>query len=142
MEILRSRMLNFIQLQEFSNYRGKLVHFNVKDDNLPFEIKRIYHISQVPKGESRGMHGHLELEQVIFAISGSFKLDLWHGSNEFHFILDNPSIGVHVPKKSWRELSNFSDNAVCLVLASDVYNPRDYFYDKNQFIEIVNSLKC
>lgn len=132
-------MLNVIHVSEFSNYRGKLIYFDTNDSNLPFIVKRIYHISQVPIFESRGKHGHLELEQVIFAISGTFELKVWHNKIEYNFLLNDPSKGIHIPKKSWRELYNFSKEAVCLVLASEEYNSNDYYYDKNIFMKIVNS---
>ncbi|GEJ46800.1 FdtA/QdtA family cupin domain-containing protein [Chryseobacterium sp. ON_d1] len=101
--------------------------------NVPFEIKRVYWTYYTPQDVIRGGHAHKELQQIIFAVSGSIKfntLDL--EGNEETFILDSPSKGLYIPKLIWRDIK-FSHSAVLLCLASELYNEKDYFRDFDEF---------
>ena len=93
---------------------------------LPFNVKRVYYLYDVPGGESRGAHAHKELEQLIIAASGSFKVTLDDGSNRRTFFLNRPYQGLYVKPGMWRDLEDFSSGAICMVLASDLYKKEDH----------------
>lgn len=102
---------------------------------LPFDVKRVYYLYDVPGGESRGSHAHRELEQLIVAASGSFTVTLDDGVTKRSFFLNRPYQGLYVKPGLWRDLDNFSSGAVCLVLASEVYQKEDYIRDYQEFLE-------
>lgn len=102
---------------------------------LPFDVKRVYYIYDVPGGESRGAHAHKELSQLIVAASGSFKVTLDDGKVKRTFFLNRPYQGLYVKPGMWRDLEDFSSGAVCMVLASDVYKADDYIRDYKEFIK-------
>lgn len=102
---------------------------------LPFDVKRVYYLYDVPGGESRGAHAHRDLEQFIVAASGSFKVTLDDGKCKRTFFLNRPYQGLYVKPGMWRDLDDFSSGAVCMVLASDVYKKEDYIRDYNEFVE-------
>jgi hypothetical protein len=102
---------------------------------LPFDVKRVYYIYDVPGGESRGAHAHKELEQLIVAASGSFTVTLDDGDSKRSFFLNRPYLGLYVKPGLWRDLVDFSSGAVAMVLASDVYKKEDYIRDYNEFVE-------
>ena len=101
---------------------------------VPFDIKRVYYLYDVPGGESRGSHAHRELSQLIVAASGSFRVVLDDGSAKRTFVLNRPYQGLLVKPGIWRDLDDFSSGAVCMVLASEVYKPEDYIRDYDEFI--------
>lgn len=101
---------------------------------LPFDVKRVYYLYDVPGGESRGAHAHKELEQLIVAASGSFTVTLDDSNCKRSFFLNRPYQGLYVKPGMWRDLGDFSSGAVCMVLASDVYKQSDYIRDYNDFI--------
>ena len=101
---------------------------------LPFNVKRVYYLYDVPGGESRGAHAHKELEQLIVAVSGSFKVTLDDGSNKRSFFLNRPYQGLYVRPGLWRDLEDFSSGAVCMVLASEIYQEQDYIRDYQNFL--------
>jgi len=103
--------------------------------NLPFDIKRIYYLYDVPGGEGRGGHAHRELKQLIVAASGSFEVLLDDGINKKIVKLNRPDYGLYVVPGIWRELFEFSSGAVCIVLASHKYDEQDYIREYNNFIE-------
>lgn len=102
---------------------------------LPFDVKRVYYLYDVPGGENRGAHAHKDLSQLIIAASGSFKVTLDDGKCKRSFFLNRPYQGLYVKPGMWRDLEDFSSGAVCMVLASDVYQPEDYIRDYDEFIE-------
>lgn len=102
---------------------------------LPFEVKRVYYLYDVPGGESRGSHAHRELEQLIVAASGSFTVVMDDGVNKKRFFLNRPYQGLYVKPGLWRDLEDFSSGAVCMVLASEVYQKEDYIRDYQEFLE-------
>ncbi len=102
---------------------------------LPFDVKRVYYIYDVPGGEARGAHAHKELEQLIVAASGSFTVVLDDGTEKKSFFLNRPYQGLYVKPGMWRDLLDFSSGAVCMVLASDAYNPKDYIRKYSEYIE-------
>ena len=104
-------------------------------ETLPFDVKRVYYLYDVPGGESRGSHAHRELEQLIIAASGSFTITLDDGDNKRSFFLNRPYQGLYVKPGLWRELENFSSGSVCMVLASEVYQKEDYIRDYDEFLK-------
>lgn len=106
---------------------------------LPFDVKRVYYLYDIPGGESRGAHAHKELEQLIVAASGSFTVTLDDGKCKRSFFLNRPYQGLYVKPGLWRDLVDFSSGAVAMVLASDVYKQEDYMRDYNDFLIFKNS---
>ena len=105
---------------------------------VPFQIKRVYYLYDIPNKTDRGAHGHKELIQLVVAASGSFEISLYDGVNSKTFILRQPDEGLLIPPGLWRDLSNFSGGGVCVVLASDVYIESDYIREKDRFIQWKN----
>ena len=103
------------------------------DNNIPFEVKRIYYLYDVPGGEERGGHAHYELEQYIIAASGSFDVILDDGINNKKITLNRPYLALHVVPGLWRELNNFSSGSITMVLASHKYDESDYLRNYNNF---------
>jgi hypothetical protein len=101
--------------------------------NIPFDIKRLYYLYDVPGGESRGGHAHKCLSQIIVAASGSFDVLLDDGTNKKVVTLNRPNFGLYVVPGIWRELMEFSSGSICLVLASEIYDEEDYIRDYNEF---------
>lgn len=122
-----------------SDRRGNLTVVE-NGTTLPFNSKRVYYLYDVPGGESRGAHAHKTLEQLIVAVSGSFKVSLDDGTNKKTFFLNRPYQGLYVKPGLWRDLEDFSSGAVCMVLASEVYQPEDYIRDYDAFLEFRNRL--
>lgn len=106
---------------------------------LPFDVKRVYYLYDVPGGESRGAHAHKELEQLIIAASGSFTVTLDDGTCKRSFFLNRPYQGLYVKPGMWRDLQDFSSGAVAMVLASDVYLKEDYIRDYISFLSFRNN---
>ena len=121
-----------IDLRKISDPRGNLTVIEGGGD-VPFDIKRVYYLYDVPGGESRGAHAHKELYQLIIAASGSFDVVLDDGFKRQKFTLNRSYYGLYVPVMHWREIENFSSGAVCLVLASEHYDANDYIYEYEDF---------
>jgi hypothetical protein len=125
---------HIIYFPKIQNRAGNLTAIQ-NHNEIPFSIKRVYYLYDVPGGESRGAHAHKNLEQLIIAASGSFDVSLDDGTNKKTVNLNRPYFGLHVYPGMWREISNFSSGAICLVLASETYNPEDYIRDYREFID-------
>ena len=104
-------------------------------DLVPFDIKRLYYLYDVPGGATRGGHAHKNLRQLIIAASGSFAVVLDNGKIRQKFSLNRSYKGLYIPTMIWREIENFSSGAVCMVLASEHYDESDYIYDYNEFLK-------
>jgi hypothetical protein len=126
-----------LNLPKIKNRAGNLTAINNQIE-IPFDIKRIYYLYDVPGGESRGGHAHKNLQQLIVSASGSFDLVVDDGSIKRVFHINRPYVGVLMPSGLWRELINFSSGAICLVLASLEYNEDDYIRDYEQFKQYKN----
>lgn len=105
----------------------------IENEVLPFEIKRVYYLYDVPSGSTRGGHAHKELQQFLIALSGSFTVVLDDGTIRKTVTLNRPDQGLLITTGVWRELENFSSGAVCLSLVSDVYKESDYIRDYKDF---------
>jgi oxalate decarboxylase/phosphoglucose isomerase-like protein (cupin superfamily) len=127
-------MNNFklIDLPKILDERGNL-SFVEFPKHIPFELKRVYWIYDVPGGEKRGGHAYKKLHEVIIAISGSFDITLDNGSEVQKISLNRSYQGVYVPNNMWRSLDNFSTNSLCLILASDSFCESDYIRDYMEF---------
>lgn len=102
---------------------------------VPFDIKRIYYLYDVPGGNSRGGHAHKDLYQIMIALSGSFSVTLDDGQLKRNFLLNQPYQGLLIPPGLWRDLDDFSSGSICMVLASEVYSEDDYFRNYDDFLK-------
>lgn len=132
----KSTVFDCTLLQFSINHRevGNITAVNAESE-VPFPIKRVYYLYDVPGGESRGGHGHKALQQLIVAASGSFDVIVNDGSVKRTFSLSRPNVGLLMPSGLWRELDNFSSGSICLVLASLPYDEEDYLRDYQTFLD-------
>jgi len=107
----------------------------IEKEVIPFDMKRVYYLYDVPSGSSRGGHAHVEQKEFLVALSGSFDVLLDDGKNKKTVTLNKPDRGLLIVKGIWRELNNFSAGSVCLVISSDVFLEEDYIRDYKKFIE-------
>ena len=125
-----------IDLPKITDPRGNLtVAEQMK--NVPFDIKRVYWTYDVPGGESRGGHAHKRLYQLVVAISGSFTVTLDNGWEQETILLNHPWQGLLIKPNTWRTLDDFSSGAVCMVLASELFDLEDYIYEHEDFLAYV-----
>lgn len=122
-----------LDLPKISDPRGDLT-FLEGQQHVPFNIARVYYLYNVPVEAQRGGHAHRNLQQVIFALSGSFRVLLDDGNKKTEIILRNPSVGLYINKMIWREMDLFSQGAVCMVVASTPYEENDYYRDYDEFL--------
>ena len=115
-----------------SDKYGKLIALE-ENEEIPFSIKRVYYIYEVDDGVRRGFHSHKKLEQVLICVHGSVKILLKTPYEEEIIILDNPNKGLYIGPDIWREMYDFDDEAVLLVLASDLYDEKDYIRDYDEY---------
>ena len=123
-----------IELPKISDPRGNLTFIEGGGRHVPFDIKRVYYLYDVPGGAERGGHGHKALHQLIIAMSGSFDVVLDDGYGKKRFSLNRSYYGLYVCPMIWRELDNFSSGSVCMVLASNLYDEEDYYREYDPFI--------
>jgi bifunctional acetyl transferase/isomerase len=126
-----------IELPRITDPRGNLTVAEA-NKNIPFDIKRVYWLYDVPGGECRGGHAHKQIKEILIAVSGSFHVTLDNGKEKQIFLLNHPYQGLLIDTKTWRTLDDFSSGAVCVVLASDFYDENDYIYDYNDFLQYIN----
>ena len=126
-----------IELPKISDSRGNLT-FIEGGQHIPFDIKRVYYLYDIPDESKRGGHAHKELSQLIIAMSGSFDVVLEEGGERKKFHLNCSYQGLYVCPMMWRELHNFSSGAVCMVLASNVYQESDYYRDYNEYLRAIS----
>ena len=122
-----------IDLPKIADSRGNLT-FIEGNQHIPFDIRRVYYLYDVPGGAERGGHAHKALSQLIIAMSGSFDVILDEGAEKKRFHLNRSYQGLYVCPMMWRELDNFSSGSVCMVLASNIYQESDYYRDYDEYI--------
>lgn len=125
--------IQLLEIPVVEDTRGNLAF--IQNDFLPFEFKRVYYLFDVPSSAYRGGHSHILQQELLIALSGSFEVVLQDGTEKKSFLLNKPNVGLLIPTGIWRELQNFSSGAVCLVLASDVFEEADYIRDFDAFLE-------
>jgi len=126
---------NVLTLPKIHNRAGNITTLNNSVD-IPFDVNRVYYLYDVPGGEGRGGHAHKELQQLIVAVSGSFDITIDDGRNKKTVSLNRPYYGLHIIPGIWRDLTNFSSGAICLVLASHIYDANDYIRDYEEFMQM------
>jgi dTDP-4-dehydrorhamnose 3,5-epimerase-like enzyme len=127
-----------IDLPRILDNRGNLT-FVEGGRHVPFEIKRIYYLYDVPGGASRAGHAHKNLQQLIVAMSGSFDVRVDDGVHRQTFHLNRSYFGLYIPNMIWREIDTFSSGAVCLALASDFYDESDYYRSHAEFLNAIDA---
>jgi hypothetical protein len=124
-----------VQLPRIQNRSGNISIFENTDNLLPFDVKRIFYLYDIPGGESRGAHAHKNCHQFLVAASGSFEVILDDGKTERSVWLNRADIGLHIPPGIWASEVNFSSGSICLVLASEEYDEEDYLREFDEFIK-------
>ncbi|WP_293890694.1 FdtA/QdtA family cupin domain-containing protein [Flavobacterium sp.] len=109
----------------------------IEGATLPFDIKRVYYLYDIPSGSERGGHSHIGQQEFLVAASGSFDVILKDGAEEVKIILNKPDKGLLIYKGVWRELNNFSAGAVCLVMSSDIFDESDYIRDYSEYLKSI-----
>lgn len=131
------RDCRIIELPKIVDNRGNLT-FVEGGNHIPFDIKRVYYLYDVPGGASRAAHGHKALHQLMICMSGAFDVALDDGHHKKKFHLNRSYYGLYIPPMIWRDLDNFSTGAVCMVLASEIYDETDYFRNYEDFLSATN----
>ena len=127
-----------IPLPKIADPRGNLT-FIEGERHIPFAIRRVYYLYDVPGGAQRGGHAHKELHQLIVAMSGSFDVILDDGYSKKRFHLNRSYYGLYICPYIWRELDNFSSGSVCMVLASNLYSEDDYYRNYDEFLRAIKA---
>ena len=125
---------SIIELPKISDRKGNLTPVYT-NDILPFDIKRVFYLYDIPGGESRGAHAHKQCHQFLIAASGAFEVVLDDGRNKRTMQLNRPFYGLHIPPGVWAAEQGFSSGSICLVLASEKYDESDYIRDYQEFLE-------
>lgn len=126
-------MIEIIDIPKITDTRGNLSV--IEDGTIPFPIKRVYYLYDIPSDSFRGGHSHIEQSEFLIAISGSFDVVLYNGLKREAITLNKPNKGLLIKPGIWRELENFSSGSVCLVLASDVFSEDDYIRNIDEFTQ-------
>lgn len=124
-----------IDIPKINNTKGNIGV--IENDTIPFEVKRVYYLFDIPSGAKRGGHAHKNLKQVLIAISGSFDVVLKDGKSKETITLNRPDKGLLIENNIWRELENFSSGSVCLVLASEQFSEKDYIRSYKEYLSFV-----
>jgi glyoxylate utilization-related uncharacterized protein len=139
-----------IQIEHTSINDCRIIKFDVRenrfkrkeilhDNKVPFKVKRVYYLYDMPKGANRGGHAHFESQELLIAVKGSFEIEVLDGKEKTSFLLNNPHQGLYFPSGLWSEVKNISEDALCLVLSSITYKESDYIRDFKEFIAYKNN---
>lgn len=124
-----------IDIPKINNKNGNIGV--IENSTIPFDVKRVYYLFDIPSGSRRGGHAHKKLKQVLIAISGSFDVVLKDGKSKETITLNRPDKGLLIENNIWRELENFSSGSVCLVLASEEFSEDDYIRNYKEYLSFV-----
>jgi hypothetical protein len=130
----KSGVAYLVDLPVITDPRGDLTFVEGRN-HVPFDIARVYYLYNVPAGAERGGHAHRALEQVVFALSGSFRITVDNGETKQDYVLRDPRKGLYIRNMIWRTMDEFSQGAVCMVLASSPYQESDYIRDYDTFLK-------
>jgi hypothetical protein len=136
MNLLNVKIIN---LPKIEDTRGNL-SFIEGMNHIPYEIKRVYYLYDVPGGAERGGHAHKKLQEFIIAMNGSFDVILNDGTEEKRYHMNRSYYGLYIPNLIWRTLDNFSSGSVCMVLASQFYDEQDYLRDFDSFLKYIKTV--
>ncbi len=125
---------SIIELPKIQNQAGNITAIDSKNNIIPYDVKRIFYLYDIPGGESRGAHAHKACHQFLIAASGSFEVLLDDGEVKRKVLLNRPYLGLHIPPWIWASEVNFSSGAICLVLASHIYDEDDYIREYTSFL--------
>lgn len=125
---------SIIELPKITDRRGNITPV-YSNENIPFDVKRVFYLYDIPGGEARGAHAHKKCHQFLVAASGAFEVVLDDGVNKRTVTLNRPYFGLHIPPGIWAAEQGFSSGSVCLVLASEKYDESDYIREYNDFLE-------
>ena len=128
---------NIIDLPKIENRAGN-ISIAENDTALPFNVKRVFYIYDIPGGQDRGAHAHKNCHQFIVALSGAFEVDVDDGTNKKTIPLNRPYTGLHIPPGIWAAEKGFSSGSVCMVLASELYDEEDYIREYEDFKKFIN----
>lgn len=137
---MSTEQCRLIDLPRINDPRGNLT-FIENDRHIPFEIKRVYYLYDVPGGSLRAGHAHKTLHQFLIAMSGSFDVTVDDGQQKMKFQLNRSYYGLYIPPMIWREIDNFSSGSVCLALASDFFDEADYYRQYPEFKKAVQGME-
>lgn len=129
--------IKIIQFQSHGDERGSLVSLE-ENKNIPFDIKRVYYLFNTKDQVTRGYHAHKKLKQLAIVLKGSCRFRLDDGEEKIELLLDNPAQGLYIESFIWREMFDFSDDCVLMVLADSVYAESDYIRDYEEFVKACN----
>ena len=130
--------IHLISIPKIEDYRGNIAV--IENNIVPFDIKRVYYLFDVPSTSSRGGHAHKKLQQLLIPLSGSFDVVLKTADETQVVTLNKPDKGLLIKSNVWRELENFSSGAVCLVIASEVFDEEDYIRDFDAFVKHLEAI--
>jgi dTDP-4-dehydrorhamnose 3,5-epimerase-like enzyme len=130
-------IIKMIKFDLLGDERGSLISLE-ENKNIPFDIKRVYYIFGTEQGVARGFHAHKNLQQIAICVKGSCRFILDNGTDRESVVLDSPSVGLYIDNNKWREMHDFSEDCVLVVLASDYYDEADYIRDYKAFVEVIN----
>ena len=128
---------SLIELNKIKTSAGNITPVYNKE-NIPFDIKRVFYLYDIPGGEDRGAHAHKECHQFLIAASGSFEIELDDGTNKRTVMLNRPYYGLHIPPGIWAAEKGFSSGSICLVLTSHNYEENDYLRNYNEFLNYIS----
>ena len=124
-----------VKLKDFNNFSAKISVYDNLNKNLPFQVKRVFYLYDIPSGQSRGAHAHKKCMQLLVSVSGSFNVLVDDGINSKTFFLNKPNTGLFIPPGIWASELDFSAGSVCLVLASHYFEEEDYLRNYNDFLK-------
>ncbi|CAC9976416.1 Mannose-6-phosphate isomerase, cupin superfamily [Flavobacterium sp. CF108] len=130
---------DLLHLKQIGDRSGHITSIN-NSLEIPFDIKRIFYLYDIPGGESRGAHAHKECHQFLVAASGSFEVLLDDGATKRQVLLNRPDLGLHIPPGIWASEINFSSGSICLVLASHEYSEDDYLREYDDYLKYIGNV--